>query len=365
MVDVVYIGVDGGGTSTSLVAISIEKKQPVVLATAEVASTNKNAVGEQKAKINLISGLEKILSSLAKLNIPNSRIKRICVSLAGVSCDADKILVVTWIRPVLPRHVAVIVENDVVAALASGTGGVMHGVVCIAGTGMNVFAIDSASGKQVFVGGMGPFLGDRGGGYAVGDAILSACARANDGRGAPTALLPAVLSKLNRSQFLDLIPWRYDPNCKLAEVSALAPLAFELAEQGDEVALNIVKAEAEELVLAICTAIRMIESFQRKPVDVVLAGSLWKAKLCHDLVRDGILAHFPDANVFRPPIDPDLGAALVAAKPQKAISEVRLDSGALSAIEDNNVSSLWLSAAVGAISIAILCVLALRVSATR
>lgn len=59
-----------------------------------------------------------------------------------------------------PSHVKLYVQNDAVAALASGTMGKLHGCVLVSGTGSISYGF--ADGKEARAAGGGPILGDWG-----------------------------------------------------------------------------------------------------------------------------------------------------------------------------------------------------------
>lgn len=89
----------------------------------------------------------------------------------------------------------VLVASDAVTAHAGALGG-EPGVVLVAGTG----AVATALGPDgVFhrTDGLGPWLGDEGGGAAIGLAGLRAAFRAEEGRGEATVLLAAARSRFN------------------------------------------------------------------------------------------------------------------------------------------------------------------------
>ncbi len=75
--------------------------------------------------------------------------------MSGVDRASDKVKVAAWVSemfPSLEHHYqepentlaqqsnTILIENDAVAALASGTNGKLHGAVVISGTGMIVLA---------------------------------------------------------------------------------------------------------------------------------------------------------------------------------------------------------------------------------
>lgn len=64
-------------------------------------------------------------------------------------------------RDIFPSHVHLYVQNDAVAALASGTKGKLHGCVLIAGTGSIAYGF-TEDGREARAAGAGPILGDWG-----------------------------------------------------------------------------------------------------------------------------------------------------------------------------------------------------------
>lgn len=64
-------------------------------------------------------------------------------------------------RDIFPSHVRLYVQNDAVAALASGTMGKLHGCVLIAGTGTIPYGF-TVDGREARAAGAGPILGDWG-----------------------------------------------------------------------------------------------------------------------------------------------------------------------------------------------------------
>jgi N-acetylglucosamine kinase-like BadF-type ATPase len=64
-------------------------------------------------------------------------------------------------RDIFPSDVRLYVQNDAVAALASGTMGKLHGCVLIAGTGSIAYGF-TEDGKEARAAGAGPVLGDWG-----------------------------------------------------------------------------------------------------------------------------------------------------------------------------------------------------------
>lgn len=77
-------------------------------------------------------------------------------------------------REIFPSHVRLFVENDAVAALASGTMGKLHGCVLIAGTGTIAYGF-TEDGREARAAGAGPVLGDWGRYMSLITFILPKC----------------------------------------------------------------------------------------------------------------------------------------------------------------------------------------------
>lgn len=143
------------------------------------------------------------------------------------------------------------------------------GLVLAAGTG-SVAVARTASGDIERAGGYGWQMGDEGGGYDIGRAVLRAVGRAADGRGPATALDQAAREVARAEDLPALIRWA--ASAGVAEVAALGAAAVRAAESGDAVALEILRASAEELA---GLALGLARSTRIKQVAIAggLAGS--------------------------------------------------------------------------------------------
>ena len=91
-------------------------------------------------------------------------------------------------------------------------------------------------------------------------------------------------------------------------MASFAPLVFEAAEQGDEVALDILNRGADELALLITTGAKLIA---KKPWRVALVGGLWNAPLYQSAVRARLNEDYLISQFTAPPV---IGAAIAAAE---------------------------------------------------
>ena len=299
-----FIGVDGGGTKTAGVVVDGDGH---VLARRTVESTNLNAVGRDVARQRLADLVHLLL---VDAGTQPDQVHAIGLGMSGVGRPAEQALVQGWVQSILPG-VPCVVENDAVIALAAGTLGDLYGVVVVSGTGMIVFGVDH-SGRRRRAGGWGPLLGEQGGGFGMGVAILKAVSDAADGVGPATALTGALLDHLGLANPQDLIGWAYTDTA-WSRFAALAPLAVACAAQGDAVAQRILVDAAAALA---GSAAAVVEGLQLagEAFPFVLTGGNLQPGLLHDALAAHLAAIAPHATIGRPLVEPAVGAALLASR---------------------------------------------------
>ena len=118
------------------------------------------------------------------------------------------------------------------------------GFVLVVGTGSLGWGRDP-DGQEVRVGGWGSYLGEEGAGYWMGMEALRVVARAADGRGPPTLLVPTILEALNLPDPHSLIRWVAEAS--KGDVGALAPLVLNSASQGDPSARDLIERGLDAL----------------------------------------------------------------------------------------------------------------------
>ena len=266
---------------------------------------------------------------------PVAELGMYCV--AGADLPADDRRIARWFhRRGLTEHD--VVRNDTFAVLRAGTER-PWGVAVVCGYGTNCSGI-GPDGRTFRFPAFGEISGDWGGGQDIGRAALWYAARAEDGRGAPTALRELVprhfgftrVRQLTEAMYFDRIPER--------RVIELTPLVFRAATRGDAIARGIVDRQAEEIVRMAVVAIRRLR-MTRLDVDVVLGGGVFSAgdRGFLDRVEEGIDDVAPQARVRVLDVPPVVGAALLGldridARPQaqrrarEALIAARLDGRA-------------------------------------
>jgi glucosamine kinase len=131
-----------------------------------------------------------LLTQLAEVcaRLPDARsLPSVGAGIAGYDSAAagEKAEVSRALRRALPRARVRVASDARTAHLGAFWGG--PGALLVAGTGAVALAVDLA-GASYWAGGLGPVLGDEGGGGWIGREGCLAAARSIDGRGPPTGL---------------------------------------------------------------------------------------------------------------------------------------------------------------------------------
>ena len=204
------------------------------------------------------------------------------------------------------------VDNDSYAVLRAGAGrpwGV--GVVC--GTGINCVGV-APDGRTTGFAALGRISGDWGGGIDMGTSALWHAARAEDGRGEPTALRAAVTGHFGLATVADVTAALHSGDLPALRLSELCPAVFAARDDGDQIATELVERLAAEIARMALTVLCRLQLTHLPDPEVVLGGSVLAAG--HRALLDDIERRLTDAVpgvrqvvCTQPPL---LGAALAA-----------------------------------------------------
>lgn len=298
------IGIDGGATKTTAVLADLKRN---IIAERTSGPANFLIIGTDKVA-KTISDLILDLCNDAEINIQN--IEVVCMGLtgAGREDDAQKIknaVLEYWQKNYSSQIKNLIVTSDARIALEGAFSG-RPGIILIAGTGSIIFGKDR-TGQLYRVGGFGRYIGDEGGGYSIGRLGLQAVAKSLDGRGPETKLLNILRENFGINSAEDLINKVYKENLDFASI---APYVIQCAEEGDEACREILRKEAEELVLHI-KAIK--DKIKVRTVYISFLGGLLSGENYYSkLLRKIILQKVEGVNVILPEHPPAYGAVLLA-----------------------------------------------------
>jgi N-acetylglucosamine kinase-like BadF-type ATPase len=173
----------------------------------------------------------------------------------------------------------------------------MNGVALAAGTGS--IALGHIDGVTVRVGGWGPIISEKGGGFDVGQQALTlAATAADDGRA--SRLAAALISNPGDGSMAGLVRWVY-ADARWAHVACLAPIVFSLANAGDKEATAIVQLTADSARAKVRTVFqRLLDArCQSLGVPIALAGGLLsdRRSLFAQLLERGLQQEFPESQI--------------------------------------------------------------------
>ncbi|HEY5178650.1 MAG TPA: BadF/BadG/BcrA/BcrD ATPase family protein, partial [Dermatophilaceae bacterium] len=149
------------------------------------------------------------------------------------------------------------------------------GCVVAAGTGVVTLAAGVTTAARVD--GWGWILGDAGSGFWIGRRAIDMALRAYDGRGPATALLDLVRADFGDPS-LAYLTLQADPH-RVARTAAYAKQVDALAET-DEVAAQVLRDAASELVMSVTTALRRVDGSVDDPVCVL--GNVFRSATLSD-----------------------------------------------------------------------------------
>jgi N-acetylglucosamine kinase-like BadF-type ATPase len=227
--------------------------------------------------------------------------------LCGVDIPSDR----TSLASALEREHWVeraTVDNDVFALLRAGTDD-PDAVAVVCGAGINC-AGRSADGRIARYPSLGWESGDWGGSVMLGREVLFHAARADDGRGEPTALRDVVADHFGLSvpEVGEAVRYGRIPPERLGE---LAPAVVASAEASDPVAHRLVDRLAEEVVLM---AVRALADLGLVSATILLGGGMLRggAGFLYNEVVARLAERAPAAKPTAVTAPPVLGAALDA-----------------------------------------------------
>lgn len=246
-----WIAIDGGASGSRLSVIAPEEKKEV-----EGQALSFTSLSPLEIRQNLKDLLERaeIYGSLQN--------HRIIAGIAGAGKDEGRnffsSLFVEWGA----KEERISIFNDVELALK---GLPDPCILLCAGTGSICYG--KSQGQQVSSGGWGHFLGDEGSGFWMGQQYLKAVLAAQEGWGG-----------LHLKEKIQNIP-----QSKKA-IAQLAPFILKEAEQGEEVALEIVQKACEELTQLVFRTQKKLQKEKQEILPLYGMGGLFSSSFFSSLL---------------------------------------------------------------------------------
>ena len=211
-----------------------------------------------------------------------------------------------------------LVANDTFAVLRAGLDDVpadgadrLWGVGVTCGAGINCAGMAPDGRKAGFLA-LGEITGDWGGGGTLGRNAQWWAIRDEDGRGPQTMLRQLVPGHFGLAEPSDLSVAVHLGKIDSDRLGELAPLVFQAADAGDQVARDLVGRLAEEIALMASAVLRRLR-LTTAAVPVILGGGVLAARnpLLIDAITARIAAVAPNSTVRVIEAAPVAGAALL------------------------------------------------------
>jgi N-acetylglucosamine kinase-like BadF-type ATPase len=309
------LAIDGGNSKTDVALIGTDGS---ILGVSRGGNSNHQGVGID-GTVAVLSEL--VRSAAAQAGLPDDGLvaQHTSACLAGADLSSEEADLNRLVDSLGWSQTSQVL-NDTFAVLRAGLddGASPHwgiGVVC--GAGINCVGV-APDGRTTRFLSLGELSGDWGGGGDLGPQALWWAVRAEDGRGPETELRHAVPAHFGLDRVEDLVIAIYLGKIPHHELHGLVPVLFGVAEQGDQVARNVLARQAEEIFLMVEVAARRLgltdpQAHPGEPVPVVLGGSLMTARdpLLTAAIAGGVIARIPRAEIRIVDVPPVAGAALL------------------------------------------------------
>ncbi len=290
----IVAGVDGGGTSTTLVlSYGSEIRERKTF-----GPLNLNSIGEERYR--------KLLSEIFTMILQAGDCEMICMGIAGISNPRTVEILRETGKGYGFSDKLLLKGDQEIALYGAMSGGA--GAILISGTG-SICTGRGKKGEMVRAGGWGHLIDDVGSGYSIGRDVLQAVVRAHDGRGEDTILWDLVRKYWKVSNMDGLIARTYGSSDK-SNIASLSRAAEEAARAGDAVALGLLDENAGDLC-------GLVEAVYKRLGEGIPAICLMGGLLTHDtvfrkIVTEKLMRKYPRIILKEPDMDAAEGAALWA-----------------------------------------------------
>ena len=296
-----FLGTDIGATKTHTLIVDETGR---ALGFGESGPANHETVGYEGMFESVHSGLEQALrgAGLTKADITGAGF-----GVAGFDWPSEYEDTDTAINR-LGLNAKYKFVNDAVPGLVVGSDQ-GWGVVVVSGTGSNCRGWDRERKREGRVTGHGVLMGEGAGGTELMHRCMQLVGYAWSKRGPMTKLADAFVEHVGAKDLEDLI---HGYTIGLFPMGAdVAPIVFRVAEEGDQVACDLIYWAGCELGEMANAVIRQLE-FENLSFDVVMTGSMFEGgEMLISPMRETIHKLAPKARLVRLTAPPVLGAVML------------------------------------------------------
>lgn len=302
-----YLGVDLGGTKTHTV---IADETGRALGFGDGGPGNHQDVGFDGMYLALQTALEQALAS-AKLS--REDIAGAGFGIAGYDWPNEKSAMLATIKRLELRAPCGLVNDTIPGLVAGAQEG--WGVNVVSGTGCNCRGWDKEHKREGRVTGYGITMGEAAGSSELVFRAMQLVGFDWTKRGPRTTLSNTFIKYTGAKDLVDLLEGYTEGYYQIG--AETAPLVFQAAYDGDEVARNLITWAGNELGEMANGVIRQL-GFEELAFDVVLSGSMFEGgALLIDPMHATIQKLAPQARLVRLKVPPVLGAVLIGMEQDK------------------------------------------------
>ncbi len=312
----VVVAVDGGGSKTDVAVVDIATGE--VIGTSRGAGCSHHQIGIEAAVAVLD---EAVTAALMNAGVQPTDVVHAGCYLTSIDFDSEQVAVHAAVSTMPWASRSCVVDNDVFALLRAGTDA-PDAAVIVCGTGINGVAV-RADGATARVLALGHISGDWGGAGGLADEVLWFAARAEDGRGEPTALRDALLRWTGCATVHDVTLAVHTGEQSSSLWWGRVADIVEIANAGDPVAISLIERQGTEIGLLAGSLLARL-GLARAAVPVVLGGGIGAAgpALLVDAARRALAERAPLAALSIVTAAPVTGAVHLALESARARQEM-------------------------------------------
>lgn len=299
------LAIDAGNSKTDVALVTLTG---TVLGSVRGGGFQPHRVGADQA----IEGIAPLVESVARQagltrgGILTTRVSA-CMANVDLPIEEQRLHAAIAARP---WGVSVGVTNDTFGLLRAGTDS-PRGVAVVCGAGINCVGL-LPDGRTARFPALGRLTGDWGGGGGMAAEAMWHAARAEDGRGEPTALSDAIGSYFGLAGANAVAEAIHLGQLAEQRLHELVRVLFTTAEAGDPTALQLIDRQADEITRLAFVTLRRLDLLD-EPTPLILGGGVLAAR--QPLLIDNLLARLAKAAPLAEPrivvAPPVLGAALL------------------------------------------------------
>ncbi|MET7437558.1 N-acetylglucosamine kinase [Streptomyces sp. NPDC004082] len=295
------LAIDAGNSKTDIAVVSTDGR---VLATARGGGFRPPAVGVGPAVDAVAAAVGRAYAAAGVTSVAHVSA---CLANADLPVEEEQLAAALEARG---WGASVDVRNDTFAILRAGIAE-PRGVAVVCGAGINCVGM-RPDGRTARFPAIGRISGDWGGGWGLAEEALWHAARAEDGRGGPTALARTLPAHFGLGSMYALIEALHLGHIGNARRHELTPVLFATAADGDPAARALVDRLADEVVAMAAVALTRLELLDEE-VPVLLGGSILAARhpQLDDRIGELLADRAPKAVPRVVTASPVLGAALL------------------------------------------------------